>query len=109
MMRNCYAVKLKLKMLGTKLAHKKPSDPNAFLISELTKMSEMKKAGTPITLFEESDIITMFSVFDITGRGYVDHTQYFRALEAVGIDSTEADVNKPNAEHIDRNTFVRYV
>ncbi len=96
-------------MLGTKLAYKKPSDPNEFLINELTMIYEKQKAGAPVTIWEESDIITMFSIFDITGRGYVDHIQYFRALEAVGIDSREADINKPSSEFIDRKTFVAYV
>ena len=96
-------------MLGTKLAHKKPSDPNSFLVNELITIFEKQKAGAPVVLWEESDIITMFSIFDITGRGFVNHTQYARALEAVGIDSREPDINKPVSDNIDRKTFVTYV
>ncbi len=33
-----------------------------------------------VTLFTEHDIEIMFSIFDLTSRGYVDHTQYLKGV-----------------------------
>jgi Ca2+-binding EF-hand superfamily protein len=83
-------------MLGAKLAFAKPDNPNEFLKNELNKIKEMKKNGEPVsksilgkvlkvfirlfqvTLFSEEDLVTMFSIFDITGRGYITQLQYKR-------------------------------
>eukprot|EP01036_Dinobryon_divergens_P004786 gene4786-6349_t len=65
-------------LLGAKVAFSRPEDPNAFLSAELLKVSAMLSRGQPVTLFSEKDISTMFSIFDITGRGYINQTQYLR-------------------------------
>ena len=39
--------------------------------------------GQPVALFAEKDVEVMFGVFDITNRGYVNQTQYLKALNAV--------------------------
>lgn len=38
----------------------------------------MKEQNEPITLFNENDLMNMFSIFDITGRGYITQLQYAR-------------------------------
>jgi hypothetical protein len=58
----------------------KPDEPNEFLLQELRKIQQMKANNEPITLFTESDMINMFSIFDITGRGYVTQLQYARGI-----------------------------
>lgn len=86
----------------------KPDEPNEFLLLELKKIQTMKANNEPITLFTESDLMNMFSIFDITGRGYVTQLQYARALEAVGVNPLTAKYT-PSGEAIDRSTFVKHL
>ena len=94
-------------ILGAKIACEKPSDPNAFLLAELSKAQVMASRGQPVALFQEKDIEVMFSVFDLTGRGHVNSTQYLKALEAVGIP--QPALKTPAGDRIDKKTFVAYV
>jgi len=66
--------------IGAKLASEKPSDPNAFLLNELTKINAARTRGQKITIFTEKDIRALFSVFDLTNRGYLTKDQYIRGL-----------------------------
>eukprot|EP00600_Ochromonadales_sp_CCMP1393_P007550 CAMPEP_0174968226 /NCGR_PEP_ID=MMETSP0004_2-20121128/8014_1 /TAXON_ID=420556 /ORGANISM="Ochromonas sp., Strain CCMP1393" /LENGTH=130 /DNA_ID=CAMNT_0016217431 /DNA_START=42 /DNA_END=434 /DNA_ORIENTATION=- len=94
-------------ILGSQLAKEKPEDPNEFLLSELKRIAELKSLSQPVTIFAERDIEIMFSIFDLTNRGYVDQTQYAKALEAVGI--SEAKLAKPKTANIDKKTFISHV
>ena len=94
-------------ILGAKIATEKPDDPNAFLLAELSKAQVMSSRGQPVALFQEKDIEVMFGVFDLTGRGYVNQTQYHKALEAVGIP--QAALKTPIGDKIDKKTFVAYI
>lgn len=58
----------------------KPDEPNEFLLNELRRIQQMKANNEPITLFNEADLINMFSIFDITGRGYITQLQYARGM-----------------------------
>ena len=75
-------------------------------------------------MFAERDIEIMFSIFDLTNRGYVDKTQYLKgnfsislfttlknvnmlhylALNAVGI--SEPTLPMPDGDKIDKTSFV---
>lgn len=35
-------------------------------------------AYVQVSLFEERDVEIIFSIFDLTNRGYVDHSQYLK-------------------------------
>jgi histidyl-tRNA synthetase len=65
-------------LLGAKLAHARPEDPNEFLVNELTRIQSLVNRQQPVTLFSEKDIENLFAVFDITGRGYITQLQYLR-------------------------------
>ena len=81
-------------------------------------------------MFTKSEISTMFSTFDITGKGYVTAQQYIKgnihwphlklsmllivvgylrilALQAIGVDSTTAA--QPKTDKLNRDTFVELV
>mmetsp|Transcript_17776 Transcript_17776/g.29718 ORF Transcript_17776/g.29718 Transcript_17776/m.29718 type:complete len:129 (+) Transcript_17776:84-470(+) len=95
-------------LLGARLAFAKPEDPNEFLKEELAKIQEKQAASEPVTLFTEEDLTNMFSIFDLTGRGYVTHVQYDKALSAVGIDPATAKF-KPLVQAIDKAIFVKHL
>jgi hypothetical protein len=94
-------------IIGAKIACEKPSDPNAFMLAELSKAQVMASRGQPVALFQEKDIEVMFGVFDLTNRGYINQTQYLKALEAVGIAAPA--LKTPVGDRIDKKTFVAYV
>jgi len=60
-----------------------------------------------VTLFSESDIEVMFSIFDITNRGYVTQTQYAKALDAVGVKQPSR--KPPTGDCIDKMTFISHI
>ena len=94
-------------IIGAKLTFAKPEDPNAFIVSELNKMAAMASRGQPVTVFTEQDIEVMFTVFDITNRGYLTQPQYSSALAAVGVVTPL--LLRPAGEKIDKKTFVSHV
>jgi hypothetical protein len=94
-------------ILGAKIACEKPENPNEFMLTELTKAQVMNSRGQPVALFQEKDIEVMFGVFDLTNRGFVNQTQYLKALNAVGIESPA--LKTPIGDKIDKKTFVAYV
>lgn len=96
-------------ILGSKLAMLKPDDPNAFILAELSKMSAMKGRGETVTLFDESDIKTLFAIFDITGKGFVSKQQYLRALNYVGIDKPSKVPVESIVDQLDEATFVKNI
>jgi hypothetical protein len=75
-------------MLGAKLAFLKPDNPNEFLLEELRRIQQMKANNEPITLFTDSDFINLFSIFDLTGRGYITQLQYARGLSFLTLISS---------------------
>lgn len=66
----------------------------------------MSSLGQPVALFQEKDIEVMFGVLD-SGQGYINQTQYHKALEAVGIP--QAALKTPIGDKIDKKTFVAYI
>jgi len=94
-------------IIGAKIACEKPTDPNAFMLAELSKAQVMASRGQPVALFTEKDLDVMFGVFDLTNRGYINQTQYLKALEAVGIPAPA--LKTPVGDRIDKKTFIAYV
>eukprot|EP01032_Pedospumella_encystans_P012185 gene12182-14116_t len=94
-------------ILGAQLARQKPEDPNEFLLNELKRISELKEKNQPVSLFAERDIEIMFSIFDLTNRGYVDQTQYLKALTAVGVDTPSLPV--PKGDKINKEEFISHI
>jgi len=91
-------------VLGAKLAVAKPENPNAFLLTELNKISALVARDQPVTIFSEQDLEIMFQVYDITKRGYVTQAQYTTALAAVGVETPR--FARPVGEKIDKKAFV---
>lgn len=64
--------------LGSKLAAERPTEPNSFLLTEISKILAARTRSQKITVFNEKDIISLFSVFDLTSRGYLSKDQFLR-------------------------------
>ncbi|CAM9131133.1 unnamed protein product [Heterosigma akashiwo] len=89
--------------LGTRLMFERPDDPNSFLIEALERIGEAKQSKTAISFFTETDIETMFSMFDPTNKGYITTMQYQQALTDVGI--SKATVPIPQSGKLNAQQF----
>ena len=58
----------------------KPEDPKAFLVEKLTAL---KATGSPVMAFSDEELVTMFSMFDPTGKGKITNKQCNKALEVL--------------------------
>lgn len=88
------------------MASEKPTDPNAFLIQEISKILAARSRDQKVSTFNEKDINSLFSVFDLTNRGYLTKDQYNQALQYVGV--TEPKFSAGTAQ-MDKTTFVKAV
>jgi hypothetical protein len=62
--------------LGTLLMYHKPADPRTFLIEQLQILQEKQKVEVlGSSIFTDSDIKTLFGMFDPTGKGTIDANQ----------------------------------
>ena len=94
--------------LGTRLMFERPADPNAFLVEQLTQMQKLASAGKPTLFFNETDVTTMFEMFDPTGRGSIDTKQYNQALRSFGVEHGTVPLT-PGRKYIDKEVFKRNV
>eukprot|EP00239_Pterosperma_sp_CCMP1384_P008659 CAMPEP_0197857488 /NCGR_PEP_ID=MMETSP1438-20131217/30611_1 /TAXON_ID=1461541 /ORGANISM="Pterosperma sp., Strain CCMP1384" /LENGTH=215 /DNA_ID=CAMNT_0043473339 /DNA_START=53 /DNA_END=700 /DNA_ORIENTATION=+ len=63
-------------MMTAALLYSKPDKPRTFLVEKLTKL----KTGNGEAFFTDQDLSTMFSMFDITGKGCITVEQCNEAL-----------------------------
>mmetsp|Transcript_50504 Transcript_50504/g.68689 ORF Transcript_50504/g.68689 Transcript_50504/m.68689 type:complete len:131 (-) Transcript_50504:285-677(-) len=93
--------------LGTRLVFERPSDPNAFLLQVLEDYQTNRARNQPSNFFTDDDITALFELFDPIGRGEITESQYFKALQSVGVESPS--VQLPGSLKVDRASFVRCV
>ena len=61
---------------GTLLMYHKPEDPRSFLVEQLQLLQEKQKTSKlGSSIFTESDIKTLFGMFDPTGKGSITGAQ----------------------------------
>jgi hypothetical protein len=73
-------------MLGQQLVAEKPEDPRAFLVGALEKLAAAGSFSSPLNFFSDDEIETLFSMYDITGRGLTS-AQAREALDAIGLEA----------------------
>lgn len=68
-----------MQVLTAQLLFEKPEDPREFLV----EMLETMKAQGAKPLLTDSDLETMFGMFDVTRRGVLTRQQAYRALKTI--------------------------
>ena len=76
-------------MLGQQIVAEKPEDPRAFLVAALEKLAAAGSITSPLNFFSEDEVETLFSMYDITGRGLTG-AQAREALDAIGLEDVAA-------------------
>jgi hypothetical protein len=96
--------------MTAQLIFQKPKDPKEFLLDFLRTV---QKQGTK-PLLDETDVSTMFSMFDITHRGVLSKQQAHRAVKTIlgpthwVVKETLADKEK-STEMLSKDQFVQYI
>ena len=91
-------------LLSQKLVSERPSDPRAYLIAELAKLKETKTPSSPMNFFSGQDIETLYSMYDVSGRG-LTRTQCIEALDALGVRVTMPPQSR-EGELFDKTAFM---
>jgi len=91
-------------LLGNKLVTERPADPRAYLVQELTQLKSIKDPSSPMNFFSEQDVETLFSMYDVSGKG-LTRTQCVEAFDAMGV-SASVPPSAYESEKIDRATFL---
>lgn len=71
--------------LGARLMFERPKDANAFLLEELERVQDDRKA----TFFTDADVVACFAALDPHDTGKVTNAQYAHALKSLGIDAPQ--------------------
>ncbi|XP_071083313.1 EF-hand calcium-binding domain-containing protein 10-like [Haliotis cracherodii] len=93
--------------LTSQLIYSRPDDPKKFLISTLEKLHKCRSTKLDIpSLFDDSNIHSVFGMLDPTNRGYITLQQYNEALTTLGVKKYD---DQPAGADIDRIAFDVFV
>ncbi|XP_051469103.1 EF-hand calcium-binding domain-containing protein 10 [Apus apus] len=93
-----------LHRLATLVIYQRPESPREFLIQLLEKVKAGRRAeGEYPDLMDEENLVAMFGLLDVVGRGHVTAAQYREALKTLGL-STE-DLQLEDDEVITLDVF----
>ena len=91
--------------LGTALIYNKPDDPRAFIIEELKRLKEKEKVQQlGSSIFTDTDVETMFGMFDPTGTGFITNEQCKQAFSSLCLQAP-SDV----ADSVSKDEFCKMV
>eukprot|EP00455_Lapot_gusevi_P040471 TRINITY_DN457_c0_g1_i2.p1 TRINITY_DN457_c0_g1~~TRINITY_DN457_c0_g1_i2.p1 ORF type:complete len:130 (+),score=28.19 TRINITY_DN457_c0_g1_i2:63-452(+) len=96
--------------LCVELVYEKPQNPREFLIGRLEELrhasEEEKRQPVMMSLFTESDLDTMFSMFDPVNKGIITSAQLKNALNTLGVSISS---HLPSSAVYTREDFKRMV
>ncbi|EGF78746.1 hypothetical protein BATDEDRAFT_90541 [Batrachochytrium dendrobatidis JAM81] len=73
-----------VQQLTTSLLIEKPVNPQEFMIRKLEAMRVARARNQNHVLFTRANIVALYKIFDITGRGYISIEQYREAMMTIG-------------------------
>lgn len=92
------------------LVYARPDDPRLFIkehLEQLKKNKDDPELNVPPSLFDESNLNSVFRMLDVPGKGYITHTQYSEAMKCVGITHYNHSPAGAEMNKISRDTFLR--
>lgn len=91
-----------------RIVYHRPSDPKAFIKDHLRclKESRDKSEDTQPSLFNDSNLISIFSMLDIRNSGYITKSQYNEAMLSLGITNYNISPVGGEMNKISRDTFL---
>ena len=96
--------------LASSIIYEKPSDPKEYIKSYLKQLQGSRNNSdliTPPSLFDETNLISIFGMLDISHSGYIDRVQYLQVMETLGIKKFNENPAGAELNKITRDTFLR--
>lgn len=96
--------------LTTALVYNRPADPRTFIKEHLEQLKKNKddpeKHNAP-SLFDETNLASVFGMLDIPGKGHITHAQYTEAMKCISITQYNHSPAGAEMNRISRATFLR--
>ena len=96
--------------LASSIIYEKPSDPKEYIRNYLKQLQGSRNNSdliTPPSLFDETNLISIFGMLDITHSGYIDKAQYLKVMDTLGIKKFNENPAGAELNKITRDTFLR--
>lgn len=96
--------------LTTALVYNRPADPRLFIREQLEQLKKNKddpEQHSAPSLFDDSNLISVFGMLDVPGKGHITHTQYTEAMRCLGITQYNHSPAGAEMNKITRDTFLR--
>ncbi|KAI9334512.1 hypothetical protein DFJ73DRAFT_799088 [Zopfochytrium polystomum] len=95
-----------MQQLMTVLVHQRPADPKALLVKKLEEIKSARARNQSLSLFTKENLVAVFRIFDVTGRGYISMAQYAAAMEDIGVSKFNATPIGADQDRITLEAFV---
>ena len=97
-----------LENLTAALVYHRPDDPRQFMKEQVEKLLKAKAdpAQSPPALVDESNVVSVFGMLDLAGKGSVSRQQYLAAMESLGVSGFSRDPPGAEIDKISRDTFL---
>ncbi|KAJ3334220.1 EF-hand calcium-binding domain-containing protein 10 [Blyttiomyces sp. JEL0837] len=81
-------------------------DPRALMTKKLEEMKASKSRGQSLVIFSRENLIALFRIYDVTGKGYITVDQYLTAMDNVGAQDYNKKPSGSEQGKISVDTFV---
>ncbi|KAJ3294929.1 hypothetical protein BCR33DRAFT_664210 [Rhizoclosmatium globosum] len=95
-----------LQQIMTGLLHQRPEDPKKYIIKKLEDAKTAKTRGQAMLVFSRENLVALFKIFDITGKGHITLEQYKAAMADVGVTTYNQTPNGHEKDRINQEDFV---
>lgn len=94
--------------LTAALVYERPEDPKLFIKEHLEKLKEARdRGGPPPSLLDESNILSLFGMMDLTERGFIKLEQYHAGMQSMGVKEYNQTPFGSEIDKISLETFTR--
>lgn len=96
--------------LTTALVYNRPDDPRSFIrdhLEQLKKNKDNPEQHSAPSMFDDTNLASVFGMLDVPGKGHITHTQYTEAMKCLGITRYNHSPVGAETNRISRDTFLR--
>ena len=94
--------------LTAALVYERPEDPKSFIKEHLEKLKKARDEDCPPpSLLDESNILSLFGMMDLTKRGYIKLEQYHAGMQSLGVKEYNQTPFGSEVDKISLETFTR--
>ncbi|KAI8846467.1 hypothetical protein BC829DRAFT_264810 [Chytridium lagenaria] len=84
----------------------KATDPRQLMIKKLEEIKVAKSRGQSMVLFTRENLIALFKIYDVIGKGCISLDQYESAMKNIGAVNYNGNPLGADANRIQQDTFV---